>query len=240
MRKYIFFDLDDTLIITQPEYNNITNKTTELVKKLINSDLVSTDIILQKHKEIDFKNVSLYGLSKKRFPTSWVETYEVLSKMVGKEIKSEDIQLVNDTASQIFTNIIPLYEEAHSVLRTLKGLNYELYILTAGDNEIQNKRVDDAQIRGYFSDVYIVPSKNPEVMSEILSGKDKESCIMIGNSLRSDIYPALSNGIKAIHLVRDTWEYDQYEIDKNNRNYRAINNLSEVPRILNSINAIAM
>ncbi|MEH7350813.1 HAD family hydrolase, partial [Gottfriedia acidiceleris] len=35
--------------------------------------------------------------------------------------------------------------------------------------------------------------------------------VMIGNSLRSDIVPALDAGMKAIHIIRDSWFYDEIE-----------------------------
>jgi FMN phosphatase YigB (HAD superfamily) len=47
---------------------------------------------------------------------------------------------------------------------------------------------------------------------------------MIGNSLRSDIYPALEVGMKAIHVNRETWAYDQMDIDTTNPNYISISN----------------
>lgn len=209
----ILFDLDDTLIPTQDVYNETKEQALSYIFERIHGQLEKGSI-LKEFETIDKQNFSLYGLSKERFPTSWVKTLNSLKETNEKEEKE-----LYAIAQRVFEKAILPFSEAVGVLTSLNKKGYHLSLLTAGDRLIQEKRIRDANLSFYFEEVYILPEKTPQSVKKQLEGTNLEQTIMIGNSLRSDIYPALELGMKAIHIERDTWAYDLFDVNKQDENY---------------------
>jgi len=234
-KKYLFFDLDDTLIKTQESYDLVIEKTGTLVKDILNTDAISLKDILEKMNEIDVAQSLKLGLGKERFPTSWVETLRYFSFELAIPITSRDEENIYQSAESVFKMIFPTYEETHETLKIMKEMGYEMNILTAGEDDVQRKRIIDAGISHYFDDVYIVIKKDEEAMKAVIAHRSCEDCIMIGNSLRSDIHPALSNGMVGVHIERKTWSYDHYDIDQKHANYHYVSTLSDIPTIIKKL-----
>jgi len=234
MTKYLFFDLDDTLIQTQIYYNEVNNKTSILVKESLHIP-TSIDEIFQTMNTIDVERSITSGLDKERFPKSWVETFQYYASLFNVSISKEDENAVYDSANSIFEHTLPVYPETYQMLQDVSTLGYEMNILTAGEDHVQRKRVREASLDSYFSNVFVVLKKNQETMKAIMAHRPLEDCIMIGNSLRSDIYPALENGMKAIHIQRNTWSYDHYDIDTSHPNYINIQSVHEIKDIIKKL-----
>lgn len=227
----ITFDLDDTLIPTQEE---LYDKSRKYMSGKIASLLNTTDEKVQSMFSLyDRANIPFYGFSKKRYPTSWVETFNHFAGDSYANLEEQKSSIYS-LANWIFETKIQPYPSVLSLLSELKKDCDMLNILTAGDPEIQEMRVDDANLRSYFDSVVVVPLKNPETMKKYLSDKEGYQHVMIGNSLRSDIYPALECGMIAIHIESGGWFYDHYEVDKNHANYY-VTTLEGVPSIIEQI-----
>ena len=85
--------------------------------------------------------------------------------------------------------------------------HYDLYIITAGDDEVQQKRVKELPFKNLFKDVFIVADKNCATYKAVLqkAGHTADEAIMIGDSLRSDIHPAIEAGMTAIYVPGENW-----------------------------------
>lgn len=234
MTKYLFFDLDDTLIQTQIYYNEINKQASMFVKERL-SIPVSTDEIFQTMNALDVERSIAFGLDKERYPKSWVETFHYYASLHNISISKEEERHVYDLANSIFERTLPVYPETHQMLQDLSTLGYEMNILTAGEDSVQRKRVRDAALDSYFNEVHVVLKKDQQTMKNIMKDRPLEDCIMIGNSLRSDIHPALENGMKAIHIQRNTWSYDHYDIDTSHPNYYLIESVHEIKEIIKKL-----
>lgn len=224
----ILFDLDDTLIPTQEVYNETKSRAVDYVYEKMNGS-ITRENILKHFEEVDKQNFTEYGLSKERFPTSWVKTLKKLKETTKKE--ENELYAIGQT---VFQTVISPFEEAIEVLNELKEKGYSLSLLTAGDVTVQEKRIKDANLSSYFQHIYILPVKTPQTVAKQLGKSRLEHTVMIGNSLRSDIYPALALGMKAIHIERETWGYDSFDINKEHENYYSTV-LQKVPQIIEKI-----
>lgn len=222
--KKVYFDLDDTLIPTQESYNVVKEDLSQHIATLMKQDARE---VLATFEKIDLENTSDFGLSRLRFPTSWCDTY---AHFGGANLEEE--RVIWEMADQIFEMMILPYPESGKVLEETKEQGYELHLLTAGDPDVQEKRIADSGLRPYFDCIHIVPSKNVRTMKDII--KEPKKAVMVGNSLSSDIKPAISLGMKSIHIERETWAYDQTEINKNEPGYIS-SLLSEVPKQLKTL-----
>lgn len=83
---------------------------------------------------------------------------------------------------------------------------YVLHIITDGFQEVQEKKLTNANIIHYFatlttSDEVGAKKPNPKIFAHALqkAGAQKKESIMIGDNLRADVQGALNFGIDAIH-----------------------------------------
>jgi putative hydrolase of the HAD superfamily len=228
---HFFFDLDDTLVQTQATYDEVNRKTTNLVLTLINHAELFEEV-LRTSERFDIENSKRYGFNKDRFPQTWIQT--LVYYALKHDIAITDVQKeqVAQSANEVFQIELPKYEDTLSALSRIAALGHPMHILTAGEESVQRKRLEDANLLHYFEEVHVVPTKNPDIMKGVLAGRDPQKSVMFGNSLRSDIYPALENGMFAVHLKRQTWAYDNYEIDTTCERYFSVHNLTEGAVIL--------
>jgi putative hydrolase of the HAD superfamily len=216
MEKIICLDLDDTLIQTQENYEKINNR---LVALLQNEVFIPSEEIIETHCKIDIDLIKTKGFSKDRFPTSWVQTFKYF---LGSKVFSEDI--VYQEAQKIFSNKINLHKDAKRFLKNIRSKNQEVWIVTHGDFSVQNKRIKDIDLQ-WVDRIVISEHKNLEFYQSLKSNTSSE-LIMIGNSVRHDIIPAIEAGFTGIHIQRqNVWKYD---VDQSNHNFLSYNSLDYI------------
>lgn len=102
---------------------------------------------------------------------------------------------------------------------------------------IQQRKIDQMKLGEYFDDrIYITKHKNIEALEAIISkgNFDRSVTWMIGNSLRTDIEPAISAGIHAIYIEQDVeWQYNVIQLNKpDNYSLYTIKKLVDVPDVI--------
>ncbi|WPS85613.1 HAD family hydrolase (plasmid) [Brevibacillus halotolerans] len=234
-RKLLIWDLDDTLIFTNIEFEKTNKACAEIISEEIFGDHREVDDILKRQRQIDLELVREYGFVRPRYLHSWLRTMEQFCKLHDIIPSGTTIQKVAYKVENLYVRKNENIPEALEVLKLLKEEGYSMAVLTAGEEEIQRKRMHEAGVLEFMDAVYVYPYKTPETLKEVLANHDGYVCHMIGNSLKSDIHPALENNIWGIHTVRDTWEADHYEINFNHPLYRAVHNLVEIPDLLKEI-----
>jgi putative hydrolase of the HAD superfamily len=200
MKKVVCLDLDDTLIQTQENYEKINNRLISLLQKEV---AISRDEIMKVLNDIDIKSIRTKRFSKDRFPTSWVETFRYF--LGDKRFSEESIYR---EAENIFRTTFELHSDAKSFLNKLSNnKQMSVWIVTHGDFEVQMKRINDVAL-GWVDRIVISEHKNFELYQKLKS-EISDTPIMIGNSIRHDIIPAIQAGFIAIHIQRErVWDYD--------------------------------
>jgi putative hydrolase of the HAD superfamily len=151
-------------------------------------------------------------LSKLRFPTSCGQAYEQLA---GTDADVEVREAVRTAAQGVFTRPARLVDAVREVLATLLANDWRLVMQTSGDEEIQHHRIAESELSGFFSEIRIVPKKSPETFQAILEadGRPVGQTWSVGNSLPSDINPALRAHMNAIWVPAHIWEHEKREKD---------------------------
>lgn len=206
MIKLIIFDLDDTLISTQPLY---LDKIHRLGLKMSMLGFEYYEAI-ELEKQIDRVCLKTNGVAKHRFPTSLAQTYKELCSKYDKEISEEVVAELTCLGYNVFSEPAPPFQESKKILEDLSK-QYILCILTKGEKEIQLKRVVDSGLASFFDQSFVTMHKTPELFKSICTFYDTavEESVMIGNSLPSDILPALEAGLYGIHLEQGTFNYEE-------------------------------
>lgn len=85
---------------------------------------------------------------------------------------------------------------------------HDLYLVTKGAHDEQSRKIASSRLDHYFRAWEILPEKHTGSYRALVEqhGWDPSSTWMIGNSLRSDIRPAVAAGLKAVFIPHPhTW-----------------------------------
>lgn len=225
----LIFDGDDTLWSTEPLYDSARANARALVK-LAGLDGEEWEAI---ERKIDVERVLTHGFAKNRFPESCVRAYEELAARHGRPPEPDLAGQIRRAGEQVFMQRPALISGSARVLQRLTACGFPLALVTKGDPEVQRRRISQSRLSKYFQTIEIVPEKTPDVIRRtvVSMGAEPSASWMIGNSIPSDIIPALEAGLKAIWVNAHVWEYERVDEFSHDRVMPAFS-LDEVPKIV--------
>ena len=122
------------------------------------------------------------------------------------------------------------------VIGTLEYLSkkYSLYLLTKGDYTEQQGKIQRAGVLPYFTDYFIPDEKDDTTYKNLLKEMNwkAENTCMVGNSPKSDINPALRNGMYAVFIpYKETWKLDKEPVQSIDGRLVILENFSDLRKI---------
>ena len=199
----IVFDGDDTECL----YDEARNMARHVV-----ADAGLDGVAWEKlERSIDVRNVATMGFSTERFPTSCVQAYEELCRLQSFSPVPTVSTNIRRAARSVFELDAPLVSNVRNILRNLRAQGTRLALLTKGDPDLQSRRIETSGLRDLFEVVEIVPEKSPAVIRAVVErlGVGVENAWMVGNSVKSDLIPALEAGLQAVWINAHVWEYER-------------------------------
>jgi len=151
-----------------------------------------------------------YGLNS--FTRSLLTCFERLSPAPFTEEKQQRIQ---GFARAIAEQEIELLSGVAETLAELSA-RHRLILMTKGDHAEQADKLVRSGLSSYFSAVEIVAEKDPPTYRAVIAKHElaPHTSWMIGNSIKSDINPALAAGLHAVFLFhKDTWVLEHATLD---------------------------
>lgn len=202
----VIFDGDDTLWETQTLYDLAKRKFAALMAK---EGFPSAES-LALFAEVDMANVRKLGFSRRRFPKSMADTYELLAKDAGKKVKPAVRKRAKALGESVFNRTPKLMPGVRRLLQRLTG-RVRLVLMTAGDRAIQRRRIQTSGLARYFDFIDIPKIKDAAEFHRLirLLRVNPDSAWMIGNSMKSDIMPAHKVGLNTVWLAGRGWAYDR-------------------------------
>lgn len=234
-KQTILFNLDDTLSYCNRYFNQVIDEFADQMTTWFHS--ITKEEVKQKQLQIDVEAISQHGLKSERFPESFVNTYKYFSDLTGKEMKKDDIQYVRDLGFKVFETPVEPIPYMNETLQRLKDEGHELYLHTGGDEANQRRKITQLELATFFEHrVFISEHKDTTALSDILKTikADPKVTWMVGNSLRTDIVPALEMNIHAIYIPAESeWEYNVVEVNvEHSSEYLTVHSLKEVPAVI--------
>ena len=222
--RVISFDADDTLWDCQSYFCMVERQYCSLLSAYASADTVSRELF-----RTETANMPLLGYGCKAFTLSLVETAVRLSD--GRIPASDIARIIELGKSLLQIPVIPL----PGVCATLDALHaYRLVLFTKGELLDQQNKLRRSGLSPYFEHVEIVSDKTESAYMSLFSrlGVRPEECLMVGNSFKSDIIPALSAGASAIYVpFHVTWQLEQTEEFGHERLER-VTCFSDIPALL--------
>ena len=225
----IGFDADDTLWQNEQFYQTTQAHFLELLK-----DYADPKELPDRLLKVMLRNVGAYGFGIKSFTLSMVETaIEVTEGRAPARVIAEILAAGREMAKHP-VETLPF---ARETLDALAG-NYRLVLITKGDLFDQERKIAESGLGELFAAVEIVSDKNRATYERVFSrhGDGPTQSMMIGNSLKSDVLPALAAGSWGVYVPHDlTWAWEHAEAPEQETRFRQVGNLGELPRLIEEI-----
>lgn len=232
----LIWDFDDTIVKTNIEFEKTNKEAAKIIANVIyESEKIIKEILILQRK-IDFELIPTYGFVPQRYIDSWMKTYKFYAKKENRPILPSVKNKILNTIQDVYVRKYREIPYAVDTLTRLKEMGYPMVILTAGVDSVQRRRIKEAGIEDLMDNIYVRLNKTPEELREVIDNHSADDYVMIGNSLKTDIYPALENDIWGFHVERRTWSADDYPIDQNHSKYVHLNSITQVPDKLKTIN----
>jgi putative hydrolase of the HAD superfamily len=222
-------DADDTLWQSEQFFHFTQGEFANLLK-----DYAEPENLAARLLETEQRNLRLYGFGIKGFVLSMIETaVDITHGKAPAQVISAIVKLGHEMLAH------PI-EPLPGVADTLELLceRHKLVMVTKGDLFDQERKLAESGLGELFSAVEIVSRKDASVYSRIFTahGKGPEHAMMIGNSLKSDVIPALEAGAWGIFVPHPlTWAHEHAEAPANHPRFREIITFGELPKLIEKI-----
>lgn len=222
--KAIAFDADDTLWALQNYFEDVEDEYCDLLSEFGSKEEISASLF-----EMENDNMEDLGYGAKAFTISLVENAVKVSE--GRVSARVIDQIVKLGKSLLHLDAKPLPEVEETLCQLKK---YKLAVFTKGELKDQENKLWRSGLQRFFDVVSIVSDKTPEAYRHLC--KDLEvtprELVMVGNSFKSDIAPALKIGASAIHIpFHTTWAYEKTEEFEHSQ-LRRITHFGEITSLL--------
>jgi len=203
----LLIDADDTLW----ENNIYFERAIAAFTGYLNHREYSPAEVRQTLNAVERETILAHGYGLTSFTRSLVTCFERLSPEPVTEDKAERIRSFARTISDQEIELLP------GVAETLKDLaaRHRLILMTKGDKAEQADKLARSGLAQHFAAVEIVAEKDPATYRAVIQRHElaPHTSWMIGNSIKSDINPALAAGLHAVFLFhKDTWVLEHAEL----------------------------
>ena len=206
--KVIAFDADDTLWDCQSHFEEVEKHLYSLIAPYCENpklELFNTES----------GNMADLGYGCKAFTISILET---AMRVAGNDLSITQLsELLSHCKSLLHLPATPL-PEVEETLRVIRGKMEEvrgkMVVFTKGEHQDQENKLKRSGLLKYFDDVEITSDKSQAEFLALCEHHQihPSELLMVGNSLKSDIAPALAIGASAIYIpFHVTWQLEHVE-----------------------------
>lgn len=227
----IAFDADDTLWQNEQFFRLTEQRFADLLRDYTDAPDLNDRLIASVTR-----NLAFYGFGMKGFALSMVETaLDVTDHRVPGTVIAEILAAGRELLSYPIETL-PYVDAALGQLQQ----THRLILVTKGDVFDQERKIAASGLADYFAAVEIVADKTADAYARIFArhADGAERTVMVGNSLRSDILPALAAGSFAIYVPHDlTWSYEHADEPTGQPRYARIAHLGELAAAISAFDA---
>jgi len=216
-------DADDTLWHNETIFRLTHDRFCDLLAGVAEREVLETRLA-----EVERRNLRLYGYGVKGFTLSMIETAMELTHgeapaAVVREILAAGREMLNEPVEPL-----PGVDQALAELSE----RYRLVLITKGDLLHQEQKLAASGLGDLFVAVEIVSEKDASTYDRVFArhGSGAAQAAMCGNSLRSDILPALEAGAWAAHVPYPlTWAHEMADAPQGHPRFAELASIAELP-----------
>lgn len=225
----IGFDADDTLWHNERFFKLTQERFAELLK-----DHAERDHLEERLVTAERRNIGHYGFGVKGFVLSMIETaLEVTDNRLPGEVIGE----LMEAGREMLAHPIELLPHAREAVEAVAG-SHHLVLITKGDLLHQERKLAHSGLGELFDGVEIVSDKVPATYARIFARTPGGAggAMMVGNSMKSDVLPALEIGCWGVHVPHDlAWALEHAEAPSEAARFREVADLGALPDLVAEI-----
>lgn len=227
--KAIAFDADDTLWDNQSYFERAEKRYCEILAPYADAANVSAELF-----RTEKANMGLLGYGGKAFTISLVENALRVSRYA---IRAEEVAAIVETGKSLLCLPATPLPGVLTTLSLLRSEGFRMVLFTKGELLDQHGKLERSGLAPFFEDVIVVNDKNEETFGWLCHDRlstTPAEILMVGNSLKSDIAPALAVGCYAAWIpFRVTWRMEHAEEFEHERMVR-LDSIDKLPSVLSA------
>jgi putative hydrolase of the HAD superfamily len=229
MLTTIGFDADDTLWQNENFFRLTQDRFTQLLQNYADADHLHDRLLAAERR-----NLGHYGYGVKGFTLSMIET---AIEVTEGRLPSLVIAEIMAAGREMLEHPIELLPHAYAAVKTLAA-NHRAVLITKGDLLDQERKLAQSGLGDLFHGVEIVSDKTAKNYAAIFArhGTGADQALMVGNSLKSDVLPALQAGSWGVHIPQGvTWALEHAEAPTDHPRFHTLTTLAGLPDLVDSI-----
>ncbi|BEU98971.1 HAD family hydrolase [Novosphingobium olei] len=221
--RLICLDADDTLWHNMRHFRVAETALMQMLQPFADAHVASARLVA-----CEERNLPLYGYGAKGFTLSMIET---ALELVGDPVPQGVISEILAAGRALLAHPVELFDGVSETLAELAAIA-PLVLVTKGDLLHQESKLAASGLGDLFSGVEIVSDKRSETFSRLFAkyGVEPDQAVMAGDSMRSDVLPALAAGAYAAFIPQEgAWVHEHREEPEGAPRYARLQSLSELP-----------
>jgi putative hydrolase of the HAD superfamily len=227
--RIVGLDADDTLWHNESIFRLTHERFNELLAPFADPETLEARLA-----ETERRNLGVFGYGAKGFTLSMLETaLEVSERRVSAGVLAEILA----AGREILTHPVEPLPGVREALEQLAA-DHRMVLITKGDLFHQETKLAASGLGQYFSGVEIVSEKSAETYRNIFKryGEGAEHAVMAGNSVRSDVLPALEAGSYAALIPYPfVWVNEAADAPVAHPRFKELHSLAQLPAWLAEI-----
>jgi len=221
--RLICLDADDTLWSHESYFQQAARRYADLLAP--HADATAST---ERLAAIEDRNLHVYGYGVKGFILTMLET---ALEIAGDGLDAAMTRAILGIGQDLMRHPIDLLDGVAAALGPLAE-RAPLVLVSKGDLFHQEMKLAASGLGDRFSGVEIVSEKTPEVYRRVFERyrSAPEAAVMVGNSLRSDIWPALAAGAWAVHIPSEfEWARERADTPDNEPRFARLDRFADLP-----------
>jgi putative hydrolase of the HAD superfamily len=178
--------------------------------------------------ETEKRNLRLYGYGVKGFTLSMIET---AMELTGGGAPASVVREILAAGREMLAHPVETLPGVDEALAALSE-RYRLVLITKGDLLDQERKLAASGLGDLFAAVEIVSEKDRTTYERVFArqGTGAGEAVMAGNSMRSDVLPALEAGAFAVHIpYAVTWAHELADAPEAHPRHGALDRIADLP-----------
>ncbi|MFC5372293.1 HAD family hydrolase [Brevundimonas faecalis] len=216
-------DADDTLWHNETIFRLSQKRFVDLL-----ADHADEPVMMERLSQVERRNLRLYGYGVKGFTLSMLET---AMELCDGAAPPHIIREILAAGREMLAHPVETLPGVDEVLGELSE-KYRLVLITKGDLMDQERKLAASGLGELFAAVEIVSEKDRSTYDRIFvrHGTGAAEAVMAGNSMKSDVLPAIEAGAFAAHIPYEiTWAHELADAPEGHPRYVSLSRIGELP-----------
>jgi putative hydrolase of the HAD superfamily len=206
---HLIFDADDTLWENNVYFERVVDDFVAWIEHPTRDAATIRATLL----DIEAANSAMHGYGATVFLRSLRDCF---ARLLERPADPEEDARLDRLVARLHDHEIELMPDVEHTLAAL-GERHDLLLLTKGAPADQQRKIDASGLGDRFRRAVIVPEKDTPTYERLIADEDLDLATtwMIGNSIKSDIRPALAAGLGAVFIPNEnTWALEHATLDE--------------------------